>query len=300
MNYLRKCKTCGKDISYKLEITYRRSLVSNSDCKTCSALKRPPKSEEVCKRISQKLKGRIIPIDVIEKIRNTIKEKFNTSEYKQKFSILHSGKNNGMFGKHHTNETREKISKITKQKMSEPEIKEKIFKIQHSVEYKTKLSNALKGRIHTEESKQKMRGPRFSLQGKNNPMYGKKHSYESLRKMSLKARMNSIKQAKRIVELGGELLYPRYNLKACKLIDEYGRQNGYNFQHAMNGGEFCVEELGYWVDAYDKEKNVVLEIDEKQHFKPDGTLKDKDVIRQKEIEGYLKCKFIRIPFINKN
>lgn len=41
-------------------------------------------------------------------------------------------------------------------------------------------------------------------------------------------------------------------------------------------------------------KNVVLEVDEKHHFDVNGNLKKKDVIRQKEIENFLKCKFLRI------
>jgi very-short-patch-repair endonuclease len=52
--------------------------------------------------------------------------------------------------------------------------------------------------------------------------------------------------------------------------------------------------LGYWVDGYDKEKNVVIEIDEKQHFDINGNLLEKDIRRQKEIEKYLDCKFIRL------
>ena len=32
------------------------------------------------------------------------------------------------------------------------------------------------------------------------------------------------------------------------------------------------------------------------HFNSDGTLKDKDIQRQKEIEEYLGCKFIRINY----
>lgn len=83
-----------------------------------------------------------------------------------------------------------------------------------------------------------------------------------------------------------------FNPNACKIIDEYGQKHGYNFQHAMNGGEFYIKELGYWVDGYDKDKNIVIEIDEKKHFK-NGNLRKKDLIRQNEIEKFLKCKFIR-------
>jgi len=61
----------------------------------------------------------------------------------------------------------------------------------------------------------------------------------------------------------------------------------------MNGGEFHIKELGYWVDGYDNENNVVYEYDERHHFI--GTeLKERDIIRQEEIVNFLGCKFIRI------
>ena len=40
--------------------------------------------------------------------------------------------------------------------------------------------------------------------------------------------------------------------------------------------------------------NIVYEYDEVRHFNSDGTLKEKDILRQREIEKYLKCEFIRI------
>ena len=78
-------------------------------------------------------------------------------------------------------------------------------------------------------------------------------------------------------------------------IEEYGEKNGYHFQHAMNGGEYYIKELGYWVDGYDKEKNAVIEYDEKHHFVR-STSKKKDVERQKQIKEFLGCKFIRIKY----
>jgi len=89
-------------------------------------------------------------------------------------------------------------------------------------------------------------------------------------------------------KLNGNQLIPNFNPNACKIIDQYGKKNGYNFQHAMNGGEYYIKDLGYWVDGYDKNKNIVIEIDEKRH----KYQQEKDVIRQKEIESLLKCKFI--------
>jgi len=98
---------------------------------------------------------------------------------------------------------------------------------------------------------------------------------------------------KRIESKCGQMS-PNYNSEACKLIDKYGKENNYNFQHAENGGEFHVSGLGYWVDGYDKEKNVVIEIDESFHFDINGNLNERDVIRQKEITKHLKCEFIRL------
>jgi len=91
-------------------------------------------------------------------------------------------------------------------------------------------------------------------------------------------------------------LAPRYNINSIPIIESYGKEHNYNFQHAENGGEYYINGLGYWVDAYDKENNIVLEIDEKHHFNKNGDLKEKDIQRQKEITELLKCKFIRIVY----
>ena len=80
------------------------------------------------------------------------------------------------------------------------------------------------------------------------------------------------------------------------LIEEYGKNEGYTFMHAENGGEYFIKELGYFVDAYDPINNVVLEVDERHHFDNKGKLKEKDIIRQKEITKILGCKFIRIKY----
>jgi hypothetical protein len=72
------------------------------------------------------------------------------------------------------------------------------------------------------------------------------------------------------------------------------KQTNTYIQHAENDGEFHIKELGYWVDGYDKENNIVYEWDEHRHFDVYGMLTPKDIQRQKEIEEHLHCKFIRI------
>ena len=117
---------------------------------------------------------------------------------------------------------------------------------------------------------------------------GMKHN-EITRKEMRKSALRYIKSCKGKIS-------PHYNKKSIPIIEQYGKENGYNFQHAENGGEYHIKELGYFVDGYDKKKNVVLEIDEKHHYNVDGTLKEKDIQRQKEIEEHLGCKFIRLKF----
>lgn len=93
-------------------------------------------------------------------------------------------------------------------------------------------------------------------------------------------------------------LFPNYNINSIPIIEEYGRVNGYKFQHAENGGEYFVEGLGYYLDGYDIENNVVIEIDELHHFDKSGNLNKKDIIRQNKIVEKLNCKFIRIRYEN--
>ena len=95
-------------------------------------------------------------------------------------------------------------------------------------------------------------------------------------------------------KLNGYQLYPNYNKNACEIFDKIMIKENIFIQHAMNLGEYYIKELGYWIDGYDKQNNVVYEFDEKHHFNKHGELKEKDKIRQQEIENILKCKFIRI------
>lgn len=102
-------------------------------------------------------------------------------------------------------------------------------------------------------------------------------------------RIGTAERLRRQADNNGQT-YPCYNPAACKIIEEYGKKHGYNFQHAENGGEFCIKELGYFVDGYDKEKNVVIEYYEKRHNNKKKALRD--VKRQDEIVNLLGCKFI--------
>ena len=98
-----------------------------------------------------------------------------------------------------------------------------------------------------------------------------------------------VKALKRIKNRTGQIM-PNYNPSSIPIIEQYGKENGYNFQHAENGGEHHIKELGYWVDGYDKDKNVVVEYYENYHTKQT----DKDKRRKQEIINLLGCKFIEL------
>jgi hypothetical protein len=84
---------------------------------------------------------------------------------------------------------------------------------------------------------------------------------------------------------------PNFNPSACKIIDKYGKDFGYHFQHALNGGEIQV--IGYSLDGYDAKNNVVIEYYEKRHHsKPEERLRDKE--RKRRIKNHLNCKFIEL------
>jgi hypothetical protein len=74
------------------------------------------------------------------------------------------------------------------------------------------------------------------------------------------------------------------------------KRDNINIQHALNGGEYHIEDLGYWVDGYDVKNNTVYEYDEQRHFIMTGKLRPKDIIRQEEITNHLNCNFIRIKY----
>lgn len=165
--------------------------------------------------------------------------------------------------------------------------------------------NSFYGRKHTFKSRKKMKKNNAHYwSGKRRPKHSKKMSdrYKMLQSKGDNMfglepgechpnarRANRLKAIKRIENAYG-IFSPNYSPEACKLIDEYGQQHGYNFQHAENGGEFHIKELGYWVDGYDEKKNVVVEVYEPDHYTPKGRARDK--LRKKEIQGLLKCKFI--------
>lgn len=103
-------------------------------------------------------------------------------------------------------------------------------------------------------------------------------------------RLSSIEYIKKKLQLNGGKLVPHFNIEACKLFEEISLLKKINIQHALNGGEFYIKQLGYWVDGYDKENNVVYEYYEREH----NYKIERDLIREEQIKKLLNCEFIII------
>jgi len=235
------------------------------------------KSSNSCPLVKNKIKESNIGKEPWNKGKTNV----YSEETLKKMSEVQKGENSFFYGKQHSEETKRKMSKAKRGKILSEEHKQKLRGKHPTEETRRKLIKSHIGK--TPWNKGKITGQVPWNKEIKNP-----YSKETLRQM----RISAINRIEKTVKDGGQV-YPNYNPKACELIDEYGKEHGYVFQHAMNGGEFKIEHLCYWVDGYDKEKNVVIEIDESFHYKNDKLL-DKDIQRQKEITEHLDCKFIRL------
>lgn len=148
-----------------------------------------------------------------------------------------------------SNETRRKLSEAWKNRSV-------------SLETKKKMSESFKGRKFSNEHKLKLS---VSNSGKTRSDYTK-----------YKIRLATIADLQRKGIVG---VSKNHNPIACKFIDELNKINGWNLQHAQNGGE--VELYGYFVDGYDKQRNIIFEYDEPEHYR--GYKHRRDLIRQENL-----------------
>jgi len=113
-----------------------------------------------------------------------------SEEYRQECSErvkqLHKDKKVGMYGKKHSEETKKKMSAASKGNTH-------CLGRMLSQETKQKIREKHLGKVLSEETKKKISENHYDISGKNNPMYGKKHSPETIEKIRQKALMRRLK-----------------------------------------------------------------------------------------------------------
>ena len=201
-----------------------------------------------------------------------------------------SGKNNPMYNKTHTQEAIEKIKLKRKNQIITKE----------SIE---KMKKSLTGKKRTEYTKQLMSK---KYKGSGNNFYGKKHTLETKKYLSeIRKGINigdnnvskrpEVRQRLREImtlKMKGMKQYASYNEEACKWFDNLNKIMNWHGLHALNGGEKTI--LGYWIDYYEPNLNIIIEWDENFHYGLDGNLRQEDIKRQEELIKHTKCKFFRI------
>ena len=243
------------------------------------------------KGLSSPNKGKIVSLETREKLRKSHIGKSLSLEHKQKISQRLIG-NKYCVGRIPWNkgipwseEIKNKMSESAKKRLPfSDETKRKLSISRRkrilTIETKNKISKAHTGRKHTLQSRFNMS---LAHKGQISHNKGKKASPETRQKQ----RISAIKRC--------GYVYPGFNKTACKyfkwLDDNIFYSNG---QYATNGGEYLIKELGYWLDYINHDLKLIIEWDEKSHYR-NGKLKEKDIQRQKEIEAHFPdYDFIRI------
>lgn len=169
-------------------------------------------------------------------------------------------------------ETRKKIKEVNIKTYSNQLIRDKISKKNSgrklSLKHRKKLSIAKKGHQLTEEHKKKLLEANL----------GRKCTEEQKLVFREKA-IDYIKKCKGKIS-------PRIGLNEKEILDNVEKNNNIELtrQHRV---------IGYFVDGYDKENNVVYEVNELHHFKNNKYTK-KHIDRKNNIIKALKCKWVDI------
>lgn len=259
MTYEKKCPNCDRVHNYSNKYTLDAAIKNNSYCNKCAELLKH-QQHSLWKSVDI---GKLQQLYLSEKLSiNDIAKKLSLSYKVIRKALIYNNiqlRKRNTVGLHkHTVETREKI--------------------------KNKNSGVL------------------------NPNYGKKmlpHVFNALQKSRPKHASEITKLKQRLSRLrwlektGGRNPHNGkfFNKTACLYLDELSLNNGWNLQHALNGGERVI--YGYSVDGYDVDKNIIVEYDEPRHYDKNGNLKPKDIKRMKRIIDHTKCEFYRYNEKNK-
>lgn len=257
---------CGQILTYRSPKEFKRAIDNDSKCIKC-CLKIKEHSEETKLKISNKLKGLYDSGEIIANMSGA-----HSDESRKKISQSKKGKK---LTDEHKNKIKESVinSELHKASVKDP-IRNK------------KISDKNKGKKPSCETRLRMSVNHADISGDKNPS-----KRPEVRK---KLRLKAIDRINSNLKYFDKVITPNFNIKGCEYFNQLMIDNNTFIQHALNGGEYHIKELGYWVDGYDMENNIVYEWDEKYHYDVYGNLLERDLNRQKEIEDYLRCKVIRI------
>lgn len=274
-NFKRNCPRCGAPIEYASKYTFKYANNNRALCQKCCRV------------------GVVFSNERIEKMRNAQKGiSFEMRFGKEKSDILKNKNSERKIGSHPPQTGKSYEEFYGEEKAAE--IKSKQSQRQSGI------NNPMYGKPSPRKGKtyREIFGNNAESVLEKHSISLKNKSYEDLHG---EEKAKEIKRKLRIANLNylalrypNSHIFPRYNPSACEYFNNLMEQTSTLIHHAENGGEFHIKELGYFVDGYDAENNIVYEFDEMRHFTLDGVLKEKDIKRQKEIEYFLGCKFIRI------
>lgn len=252
----RNCPKCGNDVFHTTESMRNWFNKLNTPCRSCyrlSLIKPKPKNE-------WERKCPDCGISIFHK-RKYVRDKFNKQKRFCK-KCRQKGSRSVKFGKKQNEEVKEKLRKTRLGRKMHPHTKIALY-----------ISN--KGKPLTDKRKQNISNAQLNHPNK--------------KEINRKKRLATIKRLQN--QYG--ILFPNFNKKACEYFQWLNMWNGWNGQYAVNGGEYFIKDLGYWVDYYEPKENVVIEWDESTHYNVDNQLKKRDNDRMIEIKAHLKCRFMR-------
>ena len=286
--YTKNCPTCGEIQTYASKKGLKVAVKKNTECKLCSN-----KGEKLFEELLYKncpTCGEVQTYTSKKGLNTAIKKNTECS------SCVNTGEKNPMFKKPVSEKTRELIRIANTGKKRSEAAKEKYrnnFLGEKNPMYGKKGELCPNfGREWTNESKEKLsnlrKGVPLSEDHRKNislAQIGTKHSEETKRKMRI-SRINNI-----IENNGG--VKPSINKRSFEYFSTLEKENSWNGLFGFKNYEYHIKELGYFIDYYEPNLNIVVEYDEVPHYNIDNSLKEKDIVRMGQIKEYLKCKFFR-------
>jgi hypothetical protein len=100
-----------------------------------------------------------------------------------------------------------------------------------------------------------------------------------------------IRRVNEIIDKHG-FCFPNFNKKSIEYFENLEKEREWDGYYIGKNKECFIEDLGYFLDYYEPNLNIVVEYDEPRHY-VSGQLRPKDVQRMENIISHLKCQFYR-------